>query len=216
MRGITIGEIHTANDWGLILNEKTVTPPEPKYVKVSIDGRDGDLNLSRALTGDLHYNNRSLSFLFLLVDGSQTEREEKLSEIVNLIHGTEQTIILPDDITYYFVGECKISEVRNDKAYGSFRMDVDAEPYKYSINEIKRVIELSSTSKEVVLRNVGRKTLVPTIEVTGSVTIEYGSSKTTLGAGTFKLIDLQLPTGNTIVTVSGSGSVTFSYREAVL
>ena len=216
MRGITIGDIHTANDWDLILNAMSVAPPEPKYTKISIDGRSGDLNLSRALTGDLHYNNRPLSFVFLLTGGNQAEREDKVNEIVNLIHGTEQNIILPDDVSYYFFGECSISEVVQNKAYASFRLNVDAEPYKYSINETKRLIELSSTAKEIVLVNRGRKKLVPTIEVTGSVTLEYGSSKTTLGAGTYKLLDLQLPTGNTLLQVSGSGSVTFTYREAVL
>lgn len=216
MRGLNIGNFHTANDWGLILNEKTITPPTPKYLKVSIDGRDGDINLSRALTGDLHYENGSLSFRFLLVDGSHAEREEKLNEIINLVHGTEQKIILPDDIAHYYFGECTISDVRNDKVYGSFKLSVDSEPYRYSVYETKRVITLSSTATEVVLVNSGRKRLVPTIEVTGSATIEYGTSKATLGVGTFKLADLQLPTGNTLVKVSGSGSVTFIYREAVL
>lgn len=216
MRGITIGDIHTANDWDLVLNSMIVSPPVPKYVKVSIDGRDGDLNLSRALTGDLHYNNRPLAFTFTLTGGSQVEREEKLTEIINHLHGTEQNIILPDDVNYYFYGECNISEASNNKAYASFKLDVDAEPYKYSINETKRAITLSSASKEVMLSNYGRKKLVPTIDVTGSATLEFGSTKTTLGAGTYKLLDLQLPNGNTLIKVSGSGSVTFTYREAVL
>ena len=47
MRGVKFGENHTAEDWGLILNAKTINPPTPKYIKVAVDGRDGDLNLSR-------------------------------------------------------------------------------------------------------------------------------------------------------------------------
>ena len=216
MRGINIDEYHTATDWGLILNEKSIAPPEPKYIKVSVDGRDGDLNLSRALTGDLHYNNRPLSFAFLLVDGTQGEREEKLNDIINLVHGTERKIILPEDQMYYFVGECTISDVKNDKAYGSFRLNVDGDPYRYAINETKRAITLTSTATEIVLVNLGRKRLVPTIEVSESVTLEFSDSTATLGAGTFKLANLSLPTGSTTLRVSGSGSVTFSYREAVL
>jgi hypothetical protein len=216
MRGIIIGDIHTANDWDLILNAMSVAPPEPKYTKVSIDGRSGDLNLSRALTGDLHYNNRPLSFVFLLTSGNQAEREDKINEIVNLIHGTEQKIILPDDVTYYFFGECSISEIVQNKAYASFRLNVDAEPYKYSTNEITRVIDLSNTSREVVLVNLGRKKLVPNIEVSGTANLEYGSTKTSLGTGSYKLLDLQLGTGNTLITANGSGTVTFTYREAML
>ena len=45
MREVVFGDNHTAEDWGLILNAKTISPPTPKVVKISVDGRDGDLNL---------------------------------------------------------------------------------------------------------------------------------------------------------------------------
>lgn len=216
MRGVQFGKYHTADDWGLILNAKTINPPAPKYVKVSVDGRDGDLNLSRTLTGDMKYSNRDVSFTFLVTDGTQESREELISEIINLIHGNELQIIEPDDLEHYFLGECSVGNIRNDRAYGSFVVSANCEPYRYAIDEVNRTITATTTPSNIVLTNSGRKRLTPTVKVTASVNLEFGTTKVSLGAGTYKLTSLVLKPGANTVTVSGSGSVTFTYREGVL
>jgi phage-related protein len=216
MRGVYFDEYHSADDWNLILHSKRIDPPTPKVVKVSVDGRDGDLNLSRTLTGEMKFENREASFSFLVTEGTQSEREESINNILNLIHGKELNIIEPDDTEYYLVGECRVSDIKNDKAYGSFKITADCEPYRYSVNEINRVVALSSTQSSIVLTNNGRKTVTPTITVSDTANIAFNGSTTSLSAGTYKLSALQLATGTTTVTVSGSGDVTFTYREAVL
>ena len=187
MRGVQFGEYHTADDWGLILNAKSIDPPTPKYVKVSVDGRDGDLNLSRALTGDLKYNNRGASFTFLVTEGTQAERAELIREITNIVHGKELQIIEPDNEDYYLLGECLITDIGNDKAYGYFTIEADCEPYYYAINEIARTVSATSTPTDIVLNNTGRRTLIPTVTVTGSANLVIGSASVSLSAGTYKL-----------------------------
>ena len=216
MRGIQFGEYHTADDWGLILNAKVINTPAPKYVKVSVDGRDGDLNLSRTLTGDMKYSNREASFTFLVTDGSKEERAELINEIVNLIHGNELQIIEPDDPDHFLLGECSVNSIQNTKAYGSFIVSANCEPYRYGIVEIKRTITASATESNVVLTNSGRKTLIPTVTVTGTVNLTIGTTKVSLGAGTYKLTSLILRPGSNVVGVSGSGVITFTYREGVI
>ena len=216
MRGVKFGDYHTADDWGLILNAKVINTPAPKYVKISVDGRDGDLNLSRTLTGDMKYNNREASFTFLVTDGSQEEREELINEIVNLIHGNELQIIEPDDPDHFLLGECSVNSIQNTKSYGSFIVSADCEPYRYAIEEIRRTITASATASNVVLTNSGRKTLIPTVTVTGTVNLTIGTTKVSLGAGTYKLTSLILRPGSNVVGVSGSGSITFTYREGVI
>ena len=216
MRGVKFGDHHTADDWGLILNAKVINTPAPKYVKISVDGRDGDLNLSRTLTGDMKYSNREASFTFLVTDGSQEERAELISEIVNLIHGNELQIIEPDDPDHFLLGECSVNSIQNNKAYGSFIVSADCEPYRYAIEEIRRTITASATESNVVLTNSGRRTLIPTVTVTGTVNLTIGTSKVSLGAGTYKLTSLILRPGSNVVGVSGSGSITFTYREGVI
>lgn len=216
MRGIKLNDIHTANDWELILNSKKIDPPTPKIVKVSIDGRTGDLDLSEALTGDIEYENRELTCTFLLCEGTHDERERRLTEIINTVHGRTKKIVLPDDPFYYFLGRCAISDVTNTRAYASFVLTADCEAFKYALTEVNRVITATSTVTDVILTNTGRRTLIPTVTVTGTVNLVIGSTSVSLSAGSYQLTALQLKTGSNAVSISGSGTVTFTYREAVL
>lgn len=38
MRGVKFGEFHTAEDWDLILNAKSLTPPVPKTNYIAVEG----------------------------------------------------------------------------------------------------------------------------------------------------------------------------------
>ena len=216
MRGVKFGDFHTSDDWGLILNAKSIDPPTPKYNKISVDGRDGEINLSRALTGDIKFTNRPVNFTFLLTNGTQVEREEIINEIINIIHGQELEIIEPDDQDHYLKGECTVSNVVNNKAYASFNVSADCEPYRYALDEIHRLVNLSSTETIVTITNSGRKVLVPTLTVSGTAKIVVGSTSVSLASGTYKLTDLQLKSGPNPITVSGSGTITISYREGVI
>lgn len=216
MRGVKFGDYHTYEDWKLILNAKNISPPSPKIVKVQVDGRDGDINLSRTLTGEMKYENREASFTFLVTEGSQEEREELINSIVNLLHGNELKIIEPDDLDHYLIGEIVVTKTTNDKAYGTIEISADLEPYRYSISEVNRTITASETKVDVVLNNTGRKTVTPTLTVDGVVNLEFGSSSASLETGTYKLSNLNLRSGATVVTISGTGFVVFTYREAVI
>lgn len=216
MRGVSFGSYHTAEDWDLILNEKSLTPPEPKTTYISIEGRDGDLDISEALSGEIKYNNRTASFKFLLTEGSYSDREAAISEILRIVHGKRLKITLDDNPEYYLSGRCTVTERINDRAYGVIAIECNCDPWFYNQTETSRSITATSTVQTVVLANNGGKTVTPEVTVTGSVTIGFGSSSVTLSAGTYKLTDLLLKTGNTSVTVKGSGTVVFKYREGVL
>lgn len=216
MRGVYFDDKHTGDDWNLILNSKSIDPPAPKYVKISVDGRNGDLNLSRALTGDISYANREVNYTFIATEGTQEEREALISQIVNYCHGQERKIIDPDYPDYYFIGEITVSNIRNDRAYGTFTISGDCEPFKYSVEEINRLISLTSTESVINLTNGGTKTLIPTVTVDGNANIKIGNDSVSLGSGTYKLTALRLPSGSTPITVSGSGTLTLTYREAIL
>lgn len=215
MRGVYFGDYHTVDDWGLILTEKEIQTPTPKIVTVNIDGRDGDLDLSRALTDDIKFNNREASFSFLVTEGSQSDRSYMIQTIVNAIHGQRLQIIEPDFPYLYLVGECSVTEVHNDKAYGSFTVEATCEPYRYYIDEVRRVFNVSDTITGMIT-NTGRKVLTPEIIIEGDVTIKFDNTTVSLSTGTYKLPSLILKPGVTALTLSGSGVATFVYREAII
>lgn len=215
MRGVKFGQNHSAEDWGLILNAKSLTPPVAKTTYISVEGRDGDLDLSETLTGEIRYKNRTASFTFLATEGSYTEREALLDEITSLVHGRRLNIITDDKSDYYLSGRCEIKERTNNKAYGTLKIDCNCDPWYYAVTPITRSFNISAET-DIILVNNGRKTLTPDITVTGSITIAFNSTSVSLTAGTYKLTSLKLKSGNTPITLSGSGTVSFTYREGVL
>lgn len=217
LRGVKFGDYHTAMDWGLILNNVSLNPPEPKTVYVSVDGRDGDLDLSEALTGEIKYGNRVASFTFLLTEGSYLDRENLITEIMRIVHGKKLQIILDDDTGYYLYGRCSVKSVNNDKSYGSVVVECNCEPWRYAILETIRVVTVDVGLKsEIACMNNGAKTVIPEITITGGITITFGESTATLADGTYKLTNLLLKPGATVITVEGSGTMTMKYREAIL
>ena len=79
----------------------------------------------------------------------------------------------------------------------------------------------SDTEQVVALLNVGRRSVVPNITVTGGdVTIIFntGTEERTwvLSPGEYILADIYLKTGSAPLRYRGTGRVTLTYREAVL
>lgn len=216
LRGVKFGDYHTANDWGLILNSKTITPPRPKTTYVSILGRDGDLDQSEALAGEIKYENRTLKFTFLLTEGTYLDRENLISEILTAVHGKKLNIILDDDTSVFFIGRCTVTDNKNTNAYGSIAIEVNCEPFKYKLVDTTETIALTSTAKNVALTNNGAKTVSPIFTVTNTVTIVLGTSSVTLNAGTHRVSNYVLKHGTTTIQVSGSGSLTVTYKEGYL
>lgn len=216
LRGVRFGNYHTAGDWGLILNAKSIEPPTPKIVNVSIDGRDGEIDLSEALTGEIKYNNRKASFNFIITEGTYLDRESMISNIYRAVHGRKLNITLDDDYTRYLVGRCSITDVTNNNAYGTIKIEANCEPWRYLVYDTVRTIEVTNTLTDIFLSNQGVKSVIPTLTVTGTVNITFGTSKFSLSAGNYKISDLVLKSGETLIQVQGSGTLVVTYREGIL
>lgn len=96
-------------------------------------------------------------------------------------------------------------------------------PYGYEVpHEVTYYLD-GESPQQVELVNAGRLAVVPVVTVKGEVTLSYGNITQALSTGTYTLPWLYLTPdkgpllpASHIVTCSGGGSVTFTYREAVL
>ena len=216
-RFFILDKFNTWYDWCLILTAKDVTPPEPKTNYVNIDGMNGTLDLSESLTGEITYNDRTVTATFWTSEGSYKDREKLLRDIVSCLHGKKIKIIEPDDPEHYFYGRVKIVSKINILAYAEFSIECTCEPWRYSIEDTFRTFDVNSTLvNNLVINNQGIKTLTPDIEVVGAIDITYGDSKISLIDGVYKISDIRLKQGVNVIGVSGNGSVTFKYKEADL
>lgn len=216
-RFFILDKFNTWFDWKLILTAKDITPPEPKTNLVNIDGMSGSLDLSEALTGEVTYNDRTVSATFWTSEGTYKDRASLLRNIIASLHGKKVKIIEPDDPRHYFLGRIKVNAITNILPYLEFTIEATCEPWRYSIDDTFRTFVANSTIvNNVVINNNGVKTLTPDIDVVGAIDIIYNDTKISLIDGFYKIPDIRLKQGVNIIGVSGDGSVTFKYKEADL
>ena len=220
-RKIIIGTYDTALEGLWTLTAWNLGKAEAVEEYANIPGH-GPLDLSTALTdGEPYYGSREFEATFESSEGNRLEREERINQMVNKLDGLRFNITLPDDSLHYISGRVRVERLYNDLAHASVRVSATCDPWRYNNTETVVGVTASSTAKTVSLINNGRLSVIPRTKVTGgTVTLKFtsgGSARTwTGGAGEYNFVDLYVKTGSLAVTYSGSGTITFTYREAVL
>ena len=211
-------DTHINGPWTLASWNLSAAEFRSQYV--TVPGRDGDLDLSTALTdGAPRYGNRTLTATLERSDGTRLTRETAINTMVNWLDGWRMDIRLPDDDAHYMVGRVHVVKNYNDPAHAAVTVTAIVDPWRYNNHET--VIRLTAAAEPVEARltNSGRRTVVPVLTITGDaaeVLLTFGSASWALGAGTYQLPDLVVPQGGAFITYSGTGELAFTYREAVL
>lgn len=224
-RRLIIGDYDTAVNGLWTLREWELTPAEQITTFLEIPGRiDGPLDASTALTdGDPRYGSRTLTAVLESSEGSRIERESRISIMTNWLDGWRLNIVLPDDPQHYITGRVHVARLYNDPAHASVQVTAICDPWKYSINETVHVLTLSTEAQTATFVNNSRRTVVPTITVSGGPAhLVFGNASWALSDGVYALPDFFLRQGESTLTYSQSGlvketgTVTVTYREAVL
>lgn len=200
-------------DWNIILTKVDIPLPYPKTSIVNIKGADGVIDLSEVLTGDIMYNNRTAKLTFEMMD--DTNYFELISEISNYLHGKKVKFTLSNDEDYYYTGRASISEWECIKRKGIIVVSVDCEPYKEAVIETVNTVTVSNQTKTITLLN-SRKRVCPKLNVTGTITLTINGTSYKLSSGAQQLSEFQLVEGNNTAKVSGSGTLTITYRQGAL
>lgn len=213
MKGVIFGNYHSFDSWGLILGSKEIKAPEPKVQKIEIEGGDGDLDLTEFF-GDVKYNNRSLSFSFSKMNIKPGDFLALFSTVQNAIHGKKMQVILDDDPAFFYSGRVTVNEWKSNKNLGEIVIEVDAEPYKMKVAET--VLSTGVQGSITVKLWNSRKRVVPVITTNAEMKIAFDGYSGTFSAGTFTIPELELHEGNNTVAVTGTGNISFRYREGGL
>ena len=200
-------------DWNIILTKAEIPLPTPKTSTVDIKGADGVLDLSEVLTGDVLYNNRTIKLTFEMLNDN--DYYGLITEISNYLHGQKIKFTLNNDEDYYYIGRATINQWECVKRKGTVVISVDCEPYKYAVIETIRAVNVTNQTKTVTLSN-SRKTVCPTLTVTGTITLTIDGADYELSEGKQQLINFKLYEGNNAVKVRGNGTLVITYRQGAL
>jgi hypothetical protein len=141
--------------------------------------------------------------------------------MINQLDGWRFNIILPDDDSRYITGRVRVKKVYNDLAHCSVQVTATCEPWRYNVVETIVTLDASTTEKVAVLKNDGRKSVIPVIDISEEALIKFSSDQEYFNSGSksegqYIFPDLYLRTGMHQVHYSGKGQIKFTYREAVL
>ena len=210
----------TYTEYGLLLASKSISLPEVRTNMIDVPGRDGLLDASEVLTGEVTYKNRTITLKLTGVDTVSGKKwPATISDFCNKVHGKRVKVTFPEDTTHYYSGRCSVGKVGLVKMMQTIPVTVDCDPWKYK--NAKTTVsrdDLGTSYKQLSLPNESRP-VIPTITVAQDTTLLWGSSTINVSAGDHILPDIRLVAGNNILkakVASGTGSITVTYQEASL
>ena len=232
--GVLINGKHTGTDYHLKwMAPFTIESPKVKRQTMDVPFGNGILDLTAFITGDdAKYDNREMKFRFER-EGNYTRWDIDTMKIKNDLHGRLCPII-PDtrpDWVYYGMVEVQTEKEILDTPYDVV-ITVDADPYKYErYSSLERWVWDTFCFEDGIIRDYKdlevngsmtllipgrRKKVVPVLDCTVAMTLEYGGRTYHLPAGRSKLLDLRLGEGEHFLTFHGNGKVSVDYRGASL
>ena len=159
MRKIVFGTYDTHLNGPWTLTGLELAPAEHRTQFVEVPGRDGELDLSTALTdGAPRYGNRELVATFERSDGTRLMREAAINTMVNWLDGWRMDIRLPDDDLHYLTGRVHVAKNYNDQAHAAITVTAVCDPWRYNNHETVVSVTAGADPAEAMLTNAGRKT----------------------------------------------------------
>lgn len=132
MNGVKINNVHS-DTLGLILTDFTIEPPKSKLVKITVPGREGDLDITEELYGKIPLSNRNITLNFKATEKYSEKSWPELQSNVLAYSGANVRVIFDDDYNFYYKGRCTVETYKINGKIISVTMKIDADPYKYRI-----------------------------------------------------------------------------------
>ena len=190
--------------------------PQPQNDILTVPGRNSPIRYAEAL-GRISYQPREFTVVLSML-GTHARFIERSSDIINRFNGRLVNVTKSEDPEVYAVGTLLIQpsyEALTGKGIVTISC-TDADSYLYHFNE---TVQFVTGSAAIVLDN-DFMPVIPTVTTTAQTTLSWSVSgdtfTKTLSAGTWTIPELELQSGRNTITVSGSGTTTFRYREGRL
>ena len=213
MSDIRFGTKWAHADYDLIVAPYAIPMPEPQTNFAEIPGRDGALDLSEAF-GTVRYADRVIPLTLY----ARAPFDATLSAFAADVHGRRMNVIFDRDPTYYFDTRITLEDVERHAGYCELSLKCRAKPYK--LEHFETTITVLPVDNATVTLTNARMPVVPVITVSAGMTLAFTIAglvyTINLSAGTHVVPSLVLMEGDTEVEITGTGSITFTYRKGAL
>lgn len=212
MISVIVDGINICEKYKVTLESFEIGMPEPKLVKVHIPGRDGELDMSEALSGYVNYGNREIN-LSIGITGDDKVSESKKQQVLVAVLGKRIKLQL-SHLDGYFLGRCVSSSISREMAHHTLNLSFSCDPYRYFMSETVQTITLSNTAKDITFSNATMP-VSPVLETSADATVKFKEKTYNLKKGTHRLGFVFMP-GNNVLNVLGTGTLKVRYRKGVM
>lgn len=123
---------HTYGSWGMLqVGPAIISPPKVQTNFIEVTGRDGSLDYTTALDGNVHFHSREFSTTLRCV-AQRRELPSIYSKILNFLHGRKLKAVCDDDSNYYWEGRFEAKAPKWKGGYWEIDIEGTVDPYKYS------------------------------------------------------------------------------------
>lgn len=231
MYGVLFNDTHSLNDLGMYLKKKVIHEPDVQTNFVKVPQRDGAIDLTESLTGQVKYNNRLIELEFTLVDRFDSY-PTRFSVIANFLHGKKMKIIFDDDNSYFYIGRLTVTASETEKSLGIIKISADCEPYKYDLigtdedwlwdpfdfedGIIQEFVDILIDGTETIGIIAKRQVTYPTIITDTAMKVTFLGVEHDLLVGENKMYDILLTEGENSLIFNGHGTISIRYRGGSL
>lgn len=232
--GFSFNKKHNYNDFGLIMESKSIQSPSKKKIKMDVPFMNGSYDFSTVgSNGEITYTERNITMVLALPTLSKQRLHVLYSKVLEWLQGTGQNKIIFDDIPdYYFMGEVETSSAFEEVAvYGKLTVTFICEPFKTGTS-IEGTNQLWDTfnfetdylqitdfdvagSKNITIYNLGRS-VSPMISASVAMSVTINGNTFSLSKGDNTDFMFKLKNGANTIVATGNGKIGFYFRKQVL
>ena len=184
--------------------------PQSQTNTIVVPGRNSPIRYTEAL-GRASYQPREFEIVLSML-GTRAQFNEKTDALVNQFAGMLTKVVCSEDTGLYAIGTLEMF-LSYDPLTGK---GSDGDSYRYHVEETVVTVTGGGT---VYLDN-DYMPVVPRVTVTEDTNLSWrvGSDtfQKTVSSGTWEFPEMELGSGRNTISVKGSGTVTFRYREGRL
>lgn len=190
--------------------------PQSQADTIVVPGRNSPIRYTEAL-GRVSYQPRTFEIVLSML-GTRAAFNQKAGEVVNQYAGQLVKVVCSEEPELYMIGTIEITPAY-DPQTGKGQLTLscsDGDAYRYHVKET--VVTVTGGGK-VILDN-DYMPVVPILTATAETALSWSVGtdvfQKTVSSGTWEFPELELQAGRNTISVTGSGTVTFRYREGRL
>ena len=223
MYGVTFGDKHSFNDWGIYWNGCSKDSPEPQRLLFEVPYRNGLLDATRGLTDKIFFKPRNITFDFIVYDNDLSWAEVR-AMILGDIHGRSLHIVTDTDPDWYWDAyNCVIGTPSSEEEFLKFSIECECFPYKLKNELTEKQITVTGTGQTLVCPN-SRMEVNPTFITNQEVQVQFTDihgtqTSITVPVGRHIYDNIEFTEGDNVLTfnkIETDTPVIVTYREGEL